>query len=287
MNDKTFFTVTIESAESEQSFIQVFWTWASHLGEAIDKILRACANMGIESALPSEADTYDFATLPKHAIFNEKLDVHFDQTRYCFPTEKSFLPPKGIIKSCLDGDFEYELIHEGFDRTKRDDGIYEVELVVERDKLYPIFNELIRQLPSIRVFWVKLAADWEDKDKEEVWVNEDLNTPGSITDYLMTHSKDTVENGHVTLTVYSEVGKTNLSIDSHKTIKILTKSVRMQSKMVRALMKLRFEEASELHSLEYGYYHWHYRPAKSKARARLIAALKRDGFSAWNPNEAA
>ena len=283
MDNRAFFTVVIESVESEQSFIQVYWAWGSHPGEAIEKTLRASSKMGVENPIASETDSYEFTTLPDHVIYDETLDVFFDQTRHYFPTEKSFHPPPGIIKSCLDGEFEYEQIHEGFRRTKGEDGIYEVEAVVERDRLFSTYNELMKQLPSIRVFWVKISADWEEEDREEFWVKEDLNTPESIAAYLTTHSKDTVKNGHVTLTVYSDVGQTNLTIDSHKTIKVLTKSVRMQSKMAKALARLGFIEETELHSLEYGYYHWHYRPIRSKSRARLIAALKRDGFIMWNP----
>lgn len=141
----------------------------------------------------------------------------------------------------------------------------------------------MRRLPSIRVFWVKISADWEEKGREEFWVNEDLNAPELLASYLTDHWNDTVANGHVTLTAYSGAGQTNLSIDSNKTIKVLTKSAKMQGRMAAALRGIGFEELAELHSLEYGYYHWHYRPASSKSRAGLVAALKMDGFSAWNP----
>jgi hypothetical protein len=51
--------------------------------------------------------------------------------------------------------------------------------------------------------------------------------------------------------------------------------------MATAFRRLGFEELVEFHSLEYRYYHWHYRPARSKSRTRLVAALKRDGFRLW------
>lgn len=56
------------------------------------------------------------------------------------------------------------------------------------------------------------------------------------------------------------------------------------SKMVSGLKRLGFEEFPEFYSLEYGCYHWLYRPTRSKSRARLVAALKRAGFSAWEPS---
>jgi hypothetical protein len=41
VGEKTFFTVLVESAGPEESFIQVFWAWAGHLGAAIERVLRA------------------------------------------------------------------------------------------------------------------------------------------------------------------------------------------------------------------------------------------------------
>jgi hypothetical protein len=283
---KTFFTILVESAGPEKSFIQVFWSWANHLGEAIDKVIRACGSIGIDNATAIEADPFDFEALPDHVIHDEKLDVFFAEARHFFPTtaEGSFIPPTGIIKSCQDAELDYELIREGFFQSKREDGLYETEAVIGRDQLFETFVALVRRLPSIRVFWVKIAADWEDKGLEEFWVNEDLNSAEAITEFLTAHVKDIVANGHVALSAYSKVGQTNLLIDTHKTIKVLTKSAKVQSKMVSGLKRLGFEEPSEFHSLEYGYYHWHYRPTRSKSRARLVSTLKRAGFSVWEPS---
>ncbi|HEY6186880.1 MAG TPA: hypothetical protein VIW80_04315 [Pyrinomonadaceae bacterium] len=283
MREKTFFTILVESAAPEESFVQVFWSWANHLGEAIDKVLRACRSMGIENATASEADPFDFAALPDHVIHDEKLDVFFAEARHFFPTtvEGSFIPPTGIIKSCQDGELDYELIREGFSQMIRGDGLYEVEAVIGRDQLFETFVALVRRLPSIRVFWIKIAADWEDKGREEFLVNEDLDSAESITDFLTAHAKDTVPNGHVALTAYSKVGQTNLVIDTHKTIKVLTKSAKVQSKMVARLKKLGFVELPEFYSLEYGYYHWHYRPTRSKSRSRFVAALKLAGVGTF------
>jgi hypothetical protein len=96
---------------------------------------------------------------------------------------------------------------------------------------------------------------------------------------------DTVENGHVALTVYSSVGETNLSIDTHKTIEGLTKSEEMQQRMADGLRELGFSELTKLYSLRYDYHHWHYRPARAKSRTKLVRALKRCGFTLWREHE--
>ena len=281
MPDKTFFEVMIESVEPEQSFIQVFWTSATHPGEAIEKVLRACARVGIKNAIACELDNFDFESLPASTIYDKKLDVFYSKGRSYFPTEKTFTAPLGIIKSFANGKYDYDLIREGFYQRKSRGGIYEIEVVVERERLFNAFVQLVKRLPSIKVFWIKIAADWEDAGREEFWTNEKLNTVELIAAFLKARWRDTVANGHVALTAYSSAGQTNLLIDTHKTLKVLTKSVTIQRKMLARLRRSGFEQLSKFHSLEYGYYHWHYRPARSKSRTRLIAALKRDGFTFW------
>ena len=279
--DKSFFMIMIESVEPEQSFIQVFWTSADHPGQAIQRVLRACARLGIKNPYASELDASDIKSLPRNVVHNTNLDVCYSPNRNYFPTENTFIAPFGIIKSFLNGKYDYDLIREGFHQRRTKAGIYEIEVVVENDRLFDTFVQLVKRLPSIKVFWIKLAADWEDAGREEFWTNEKLNTAEAIADFLKAHWNDTVANGHVALTVYGAVGQTNLLIDTHKTIKVLTKSVTIQRKLSAALRRLGVDQLSKLHSLEYGYYHWHYRPARSKSRTRLIAALKKNGFSFW------
>lgn len=285
MADKIFFIVLVESPGLEDSFVQAFWVWARHPGEAIERVLRACRRLGISNAVANELDAYYFDSLPSHVIRDEELGVFYDETRHHFPPEESFRPPAGIIKSCTEGDYGEELLREGFSLTDREDGINEVEAVVGRGRLFETFITLVGRLPSVRVFWVKIAGDWE-RDEErpaEFRVNESLDTPELIAGYLTAHANDTVNNGHVALTAYSKAGQTNLTLDTHKTIKVLTKSKRVRDRMAASLRGLGLEELGELHSLEYGYYHWHYRPARSKSRSRLVAALRRDGFAPWEP----
>lgn len=282
MNNKSLFNVLIESVGPEQSFFQEFWTYGDHIGEAIERVLSACSTLQIPNAIASEADFVNSDLLPDGVVDNKKLNVYYTPGRSYFPTEESFIAPFGIIKAQENGEFDYGLIREGFSLMKRDDGIYELNAVVQRDKLFDTFIELVKRLPSIKVFWVALAADWEDKNREEFWTNEKLNAAGLIEGYLRSHWNDTVANGHVALTVYSSVGQTNLSIGTHKSIKVLGKSAPIQRTMAAALRRLGYQELAELYSLEGGYYHYHYRPERSKSRQRLIAALKEDGFTLWN-----
>ena len=275
------FSVLIESIASESSFFQTFWCPASHPGAAIDTVLKACIRLGVRNPQARILDSIDFKSLPKNAIRNRKINVFYSPVRNYFPTENSFIAPYGIIEADEKGKYDYELIQEGFALTKTEHGIYEVEAVIARGNLTRVFFSLINRLPSIRVFWIKIAADWEDQGRGELWTNEDLNTEESIRRYLTSHPRDTIANGHLALTVYSDAGQTNLTIDTHKTIKVLTKSAALQRRMAAQLRRLGYEQLTDFYSLEYGYHHWHYRPKRSKSRRRLIAALKKDGFALW------
>ena len=278
--DQGLFRVLIESVEPDESFIQLFWSPASYPGQAIESVLKACIRRGIRNPIARELDYVHFNPSRDKAVLDKKSNVFYARERIYFPTEKSFIAPFGIIASPQRGERDYELIKEGFYLSKNDD-IYDVEAAIEDDKLFSTFVELINRLPSIRVFWIKLAADWEDSDREEFWTNEKLNSSESITTFLTTNSRDTVQNGHVALTAYSDVGQTNLSIDTHKTIKVLTKSAKIQRTMAAVLRSLGFKELSRFYSLEYGYHHWHHRPFRSKSRTRLVSTLKKAGFNLW------
>ena len=283
--NEDYYWVMIESVEPEYSFFQTFWTPAPHPGHAIDSVLRACAHLGIRNPIAIELDLSAPDLVPDKSFLEEKTNVYYALERYSFPTEKSFIPPFGIIGSRGKGKHGYNRIREGFFLEKQEPNIYEVEAVVERDNLLNTFFELIKRLPSIQVSWIRIAADWENRGREQFWTNEDLNSIESITSYLTTNFSDTVANGHVAFTVYSDVGQTNLSIDTHKTIVVLTKSAKVQQRMAAGFRRLGFPELSKFYSLKYNYHHWHYRPTRSKSRERLVAALKRSGFTLWRDEE--
>lgn len=183
---KNFFSILIESVEPERSFFQMFWSPAAHPGAAIESVLKACISLGINNPIARELEYVEFNSRRDNIVRDKTLNVFYARGRTYFPTESSFIAPFGIIEAREKGKYDYELIREGFSLAKTEEGIYEVECVIERDKLFDVFVELIKRLPSIRVFWIKIAGDWEDRGREEFWTNEDLNTLESIKAILGT-----------------------------------------------------------------------------------------------------
>ena len=150
VTDKDFYTVMIESEEPEESFVQLFWTHANHPGEAIDKILRACAGLGIENAFASEFDISEFKALLRKTFHDKKFDAYYAPERYGFSTEETFRTPAGIIESFAKGELDFALIKEGFCQNRFEAGSYAVELVVENQRLFSTFVEFANCLESSR-----------------------------------------------------------------------------------------------------------------------------------------
>jgi hypothetical protein len=150
--DEELYRVMIESIEPETSFFQVFWTPARHPGQAIESVLRACLRLGLRNPVARELDYLDLDSVPDESFHDEESNVFHTNVRISFPTQKTFVAPFGIIGSGEKGEHDYELIREGFCLTKTEANIYEVEVVIERDSLLNTFLELVKKLPSIRVF---------------------------------------------------------------------------------------------------------------------------------------
>jgi hypothetical protein len=125
--DEDLFRVMIESIEPERSFFQVFWSSATHIGAAIDTIVSACVRMGIRNPSAREADCVAFDSLPENAVHDKRLNIWYGPGRSYFLTEKAFIAPAGIVESIQKGEDDYELIREGFRLPEIEEGIYEVE----------------------------------------------------------------------------------------------------------------------------------------------------------------
>jgi len=79
-----FFRVMIEGVETENSFFQIFWSPATHMGEAIESVLNAAVRMGIENPIAREADRFDFDSLPEDAVQDKRLKIWYTRADICF-----------------------------------------------------------------------------------------------------------------------------------------------------------------------------------------------------------
>jgi hypothetical protein len=279
-----FYTSLIESAGVEKSYVQVYWAWGAHLGEAIHKMKARAVAQGVDSPLLVEADPYIFSSLPDTAVSENKGEMYYAGERHFFPPTACYRLPDGVVKSCIEGEYELEDIEAGYQLSELDDELIEVSAVVEEKDLLKVYLAVVGALSEIRVFWVKLQDDWEDAGKEEIYVNERLDSLEAIAQFIRSNPLNTIRNGHVTLTTYATAGATNVSISDHKTIDILTYDRLVAGKVCAVLGGYGLNEKENLISISRGFHHWHYRHPEAFNRHDLIDMLHTQGFSYWNPS---
>jgi hypothetical protein len=287
MNDKTFYAVLIESEETkEESFVQVLWTWANSIGDAISDITSYAINAGIKNPLVREIDPYDFESLPDEVNETNTTGVFTSGVRYYYPATPCLKIPKGVIESALEGDFDTEELHKGFIAYTSDDDFYCIDTVLYGDELKESFIQLCSVLPEIRVSWVEISHEWDNEGKTQLFANEDLNSATKIDKFLSSNKLNILQNGFLKFTVYCNEGASNLLIDDHKQICLMSRSQNIQRIILDKLTDLGINESDSLKSISRGFHHWHYNPKDSFNRKELISYLKSNGFSLWKEIEA-
>lgn len=275
------FNCLVEFSEGNQSGFRNFWVWAEGLSNAIEKVLITAQKLEIQNPIAKYIDYSDYEP-PEEAFSIDNGQTFVEEEVYTFPTEECYKLPKGVIFSLNDNDeFEDTQIKLGFDLVTYEDGLIEVEAVVEESKILKIYLDLIAILPEIRVFMLKLQEDWEDEDNEEIYVNEKLSSIELIKDFINENAIDTLQNGHLTLTTYFDEGQTNINISDHKTLVIMSYEKNIIDRAGKILKGYNLKKKKELICVSRGFHHYHYKLHNALNRKQLIQKLKAKGFSKW------
>lgn len=280
---ETLYKCLIEEETEDESFIQIYWSRAEHMGVAIENVVAAALGNGLIAPEPKEIDPFDIDNLSSDVSPSSDAEV-FWAAKFFFDPEPGFTLPHGIISSCEEGDYDANEIASGYMKHKDGEGKTTFEINVERDALLPLYERLLLVCESYRVFWYLLHDHWDDST-DHFLVNESLNSPELILSYLRSNKLDSLMNGHVTLTAYCEEGATNLNISDHKRIIIYTYSDKVAEEYVTVLGDAGYPEMDELVSIDCRMHHWHYRPSKSRSRNDLVKYLHSTGFKDWSPNK--
>jgi hypothetical protein len=267
-----------------------FYAYGQHLGDALKNTFVAAKQERFSNPNLMEASKLDeFEVIEKREELVQLSEtVHMRPTVHSFPfadTDKEFQPPIGIVKATGEDEYEYDLISENFVAYEQDeDGIFELELNIVNANFKEVFLEAIDFLPSVDGFWIYIQSHWDD-DKTELWVAKHFVEKELAIGFLKQQVSNTLENGYIKLVVHSLTGETNLTLDDHKKIQLHTKDEDIFKHIIGQLKNLGYEQTREFYNLQYGFHHWHYRPADSLTRPQFKAMLKQQGFElidAWD-----
>lgn len=260
-----------------------FYAYGQHLGDALKNTFDAAKLQSFNNSNLIEASKLDnFALIENGEELVQLSDtVHMRPATHSFPfddPDKEFYPPVGIVKATEEDEYDYDLIAENFVAYGQNEkGIFELELVVGKDRLKEMFIRTIGFLPAVDGFWIYIQPHWDD-DKTELWVAKHFIATEHFTTFLEEQQNNTLENGYIKVVVHSLTGETNLSLDDHKKIQLHTKDEDVFRHFIGQLKDLGYEQTRDFYNLEDGFHHWHYRPVDSLTRPEFKTMLEKNNF---------
>ena len=282
-NEELWYLLIEGEHNAETGCVGNFYTYGAHLGDALEKTFHAAVDFQFANPNLLEASLLDSFEVIGN---NDELvliatGVYMRPTTYSFPLndpDKDFIPPTGIVKSVIEGEYAYEQIKENFVAYSADEnGIFELELVLTKAHLVDTFMKAIDSLPSVDGFWLYLKNYWEN-DFTELWSAKHFTTKKQVIAFLNTHTKNTLENGYLDIVVHSLTGETNLTLNDHKKIQLHTKDEALFNGFIEKIMEMGYEQTTDFYNLEFGYHHYHYRPGSSLSRLAFKEMLADNKF---------
>lgn len=269
--------------DSKTGIVGNFYAYGNHLGDALDKTIKASIDYKFTNHNLTEASLLaNFDVIENNKELVKIADnVYMRPTTYTFPfddLDKEFIPPIGIVKSVFEGEYEYDLIKKNFVAYGADeDGVFEFELVLTKENLIDTFIKTIEFLPTIDGFWIYLKSYWES-DLIELWVARHFTDRHTVINFIKTQKKNTLENGYLDIVVHSLTGETNLTLDDHKKIQFHTKDEGVFNNFIENIIELGYEQTRDFYNLEFGYHHFHYRLVDSLTRTEFKKMLTDNKF---------
>lgn len=260
-----------------------FYSYGQHLGDALNNAFNDAKPEGFNNPNLIQASKLDnFEEIEnKDELVTLSDNVFMRQTTHSFPfddPDKDFIPPVGISNAVEDGEYEYELIKENFVAYGKDEnGIFEFELVIGKENLIEVFLKTIDFIPKVDGFWIYIQNHW-DNDNTELWVAKHFVEKEQALSFLTKQKNNTLENGYIKIVVHSTLGETNLTLDDHKKIQLHTKNVTVYNDFIRQVINLGYTQTEDFYNLEWGFHHWHYRPADSLTRTEFKIMLQDNKF---------
>jgi hypothetical protein len=153
------------------------------------------------------------------------------------------------------------------------EGVVAIEAQVAGDRVGEVFLDLVERLPVADNLEVKILGHHDEAGTTEVWLTPHIDVKRAIR-FLDDHDVELIDNGHVELSLYLRGERSTLRLSEHKTLLWLSEDEATADRFTRWLADLDVPRRDGLvtaASLE----HFHYRPARSSPRGKLIDRLRR------------
>ena len=231
-----------------------------HLGVAIDL---AKARAGRGATWPIAAQPASAGEVPLGDSVGKGVVVERDPPA-ALPT---FRWPDGVLPT-LEGARALATIAEGYTR-RRHETTEVVEATVTGDRLVDVFLGIVERLPAADNVEVRVTGRLDDAGVTEVWLTPRLDVRRAIR-FLDDHDVELLGNGHVEVAVYLRKQRSTLRLTDHKTIAWLTEDPTLADTFVDWLA-LPPRGGPGIADVD----HYHWRPAASRARPKLLDHLRR------------
>ena len=148
-----------------------------------------------------------------------------------------------------------------------------IEAQTDGPNLNELFMTLLERLPSGDNLEVRVLDHFETTGVTDVWLTSRVDTKRIIR-FLDDHDSELIDNGNIELSVYVRKHKATLRLTEHKTIVWLAEDNALEADVTGWLRELGVPRVDPLVTVT-DVPHFHYRPAKSRDRAKLSEHLYR------------
>lgn len=278
-----FYVIILESSDKENGNLYILYLWAENISHSLDKSLSYANSLSFPNPAVRQIDPYNFDSIKTIKGLKKDGEVYISEKIYSFNYVDSYHFPHGIIASCMEGNHDISEIKPGYKVFHENDGLIKLTLNSKAECLLSTYNNLLSIVPCIDTFWIKISAEWDCYTDDVFYINQNLNSSQSIYSFINEHQIDLLFNGYVTLTSYVSQGRTNISIDDHKLVIVLSYDEQLVDNLCIHLEENNMHRKHDLITIQDEIYHWHYPHIEGKSKKELISLLANEDFRYWNP----
>ncbi len=260
-NTRTWYRVALAHPGAPAGHARLVAAAGTHVGEAIHSACRQ-----LPDSWPVAVDTALDADIPLGESVGKGHVVQLGDAAVA----TSYRWPTGVVPR-LGHDAALAAARTGFCTVPRPD-LFVIEAQCTADKLVDVFLGLVERMPSADNLEVRVLDHFEPADTTDVWLTSRLNTRKVIA--LLDDHDELIEHGHVELSVYARAQHATLRLTEHKTVVWLSNDRALETDVVRWLGELGVPRVDALVTVRDAA-HFHYRPATSRTRDKLVTELYR------------